>query len=112
MSLLDFDPNASLKHAREARPLPFSEGAEGSKSGRNGRNGTVPGETEKTRFTADRLADAVDHCEERVAIREHDGGQPRPKAEAAALIEAATFHGISTETLKAALTARNERAQS
>ncbi|WP_109313040.1 hypothetical protein [Ruegeria sp. AU67] len=117
MSLLNFDPKASLKSFRKARPLPNlpippnRSGDEGSGLARLGRLGTVTGETEKTPAGADRLADAIDHFEERAAIREYDGGQNRLQAEAVALIEAATFHGVSTGEVKAALMAKMERAQ-
>lgn len=67
--------------------------------------------TKKTPAGAEVLADAVDHFEERAAIREHDGGQTCANAEASALIEAATFHSISAVQFKAALVAKVERDQ-
>jgi hypothetical protein len=52
------------------------------------------------------LADACDHFEERAAIREHDGGQPRPEAEAAAMVEAAAAVGLDPEELRSLLDGR------
>ncbi len=42
---------------------------------------------------------ALDACEERAAIREFDGGQPRPEAEQAALHETAVAYNIAPEVL-------------
>jgi len=47
-------------------------------------------------------ADALDRYEERAAIREHDGGQTRAEAEAAALGEAARVSGTTPGALKRA----------
>ena len=44
---------------------------------------------------------ALDSFEERAAIREHDGGQARAEAEAAALAEVATAAGMAPEALQA-----------
>ncbi|WP_058275775.1 hypothetical protein [Ruegeria atlantica] len=56
----------------------------------------------------DKITDAVDHFEERAAIREYDGGQNRSEAKAAALIEAARAAGIVVTDLRTAIAARRE----
>ena len=43
---------------------------------------------------------ALDHFEERAAIREFSGGQDRAEAEAAALVEASEASGIAVERLR------------
>lgn len=53
----------------------------------------------------EKITDAIDHFEERAAIREYDGCQPRSEAEAAALIEAARAAGVEVIDLRAAIAA-------
>lgn len=51
------------------------------------------------------LENATDLFEERAAIREFDGGQHRPDAEAIALVEAARLTGVPIADLQANLRA-------
>ncbi len=82
---------------------------ERKKKGRVGRVGTVPVENEKTPAGAEVLADALDHFEERAAIREYDGGQPRSDAERETLMEAARAAGIDVIDLQAARDAKRNK---
>ena len=50
-------------------------------------------------LTPNRLAEALDAFEERAALREFDGGQPRAEAEHDALHETAAAFSISAEVL-------------
>lgn len=50
--------------------------------------------------TKESEVDLLDRFEERAAIREHDGGQPRAEAEAAALAEVAQAAGMAPAALK------------
>lgn len=69
------------------------EGVSSVSSVSSGREGAV------ARPSPDDL-DALDRFEERAAIREIDGGQPRAEAEAAALAETAEAVGASPEVLR------------
>lgn len=51
-------------------------------------------------FTVAGALDLLDRYEERAAIREHDGGQPRVEAEADALVEAAKGAGLTANMLR------------
>ncbi len=50
-----------------------------------------------------KIEDAIDHYEERAALREYDGGQTRSEAEREALIEAARAAGVSVIDLRDAI---------
>lgn len=112
MTAFRFDPKASLERAQEPRTLPTfptsptKTALRGQNVGTVGNVGRVADAEKKTPHTADALADALDHFEERAAIREHDGGQTRAEAEAAAMLEAAEAYGIPADELRDALTKR------
>jgi hypothetical protein len=68
-------------------------------TGPTGPTTILPYSATATLSDADAL-DFLDRYEERAAIREYDGGQPRSEAEAAALAEAAKGAGLTTDVLR------------
>jgi len=105
MKRFEFDAYEALRRAREGRTLPIRptspipQGRKRAGIGRIGRIGATDGKTEK-------IIDAVNHFEERAAIREYDGKQTRSEAEAAALFEAVNAAGVEVVQLSMAIAAR------
>ncbi len=98
MTGFKFDARAALESAQKRQTLPNrpnrpNRGASGG-SGLGGL-GTVPASDPE--MTSEELA--RDIFAERAAIREHDGGQNRADAEAAALREAAIATGVPAEEI-------------
>lgn len=96
MKRFTFDAQAALEHARYPEPRsnrpnrPNRHGSGGLELGGLGRLGTV-----STSTPALKPYDlAVDHSEERAAIREYDGGQSRTAAARQALYAAAAGWGV------------------
>lgn len=102
MTRFAFDATAALQRARQCenianRPnLPNRDPEADPGLGRLGRLGPIAPETTQA-TDPDRLAVALDHFEERAAIRQFDSGQSRAEAEAAALAEAARAWGVDPE---------------
>ena len=119
MKRFEFDPHETLrrvraeiegrkrKNAGEAPTLPIRpihptrKADDGAGIGEIKRIGTPADQSEK-------VTDAVDHFEERAAIREYDGCQHRREAEREAMIEADRAAGIGVIDLRAAIAARRK----
>ena len=102
MTGFSFDARAALEAARKGRTLPNlpirpdRNAAEETGLGGSGRLGAV--RASDLEMTPEELA--IDAFEERAAIREYCGGQPRAMAEAAALAEVAQAIGRTPEALR------------
>jgi hypothetical protein len=97
MAIFSFDTVAALKAARNRQANPNHP----NRPNRSTSAGRCPGQQNIVQYpkgvmTAEMLAH--DLFEERAAIREYDGGQPRQRAEAEAWTEARRHAGLSLNT--------------
>ena len=112
MTLFKFDADAALARFSESQTPPTlptlpTDYTSGLKSvGTVGSVGTVRSFVKN----ASDLTEAINHYEERAAIREFDGGQPRIAAEAAALIETSKLYQMPAADLRAAIDAHHSKS--
>lgn len=108
---LQLNTNANpAKHANQSLPISsfsmFSRAPEADAS--QSVCATLPAHAGTDPIEPEKMKGAREYFEERAAIREYDGGQPRSEAEADALIEAARATGLKLIDLRAVLAGKNE----